>query len=76
MPKPKPMPKHQQRYVQQAIAKAGSIRALARELDISHVALMQWRQIPPEHVMKIEKLIEVPRRVLRPDIYPPDRERK
>jgi DNA-binding transcriptional regulator YdaS (Cro superfamily) len=62
--------------LQQAVANAGGLRALARKLDITHVAIMQWRQVPPPHVMKIEELTGVARSVLRADLYPPDRERK
>ena len=62
--------------LQQAVANAGGLRALARKLDITHIAIMQWIQVPPQHAMKIEELTGVARSVLRPDIYPPDRERK
>jgi DNA-binding transcriptional regulator YdaS (Cro superfamily) len=40
-----------------------------------YVAIMQWQQVPPQHVMPIEALTGVPRSVLRPDIYPPEREK-
>ena len=62
--------------LQQAVAKAGGLRALARQLHITHVAIMQWAQVPPQHVMRIEALTGVARSVLRPDIYPPEREQK
>lgn len=62
--------------LQQAVANAGGLRALARQLHITHIAIMQWRQVPPLHVMKIEELTGVARSVLRPDIYPPEREKK
>jgi DNA-binding transcriptional regulator YdaS (Cro superfamily) len=75
----KHMPKkttYQRPPLQQAVAKAGGLRALARQLHITHVAIMQWERVPPPHVMRIEKLTGVARSVLRPDIYPPEREQR
>jgi DNA-binding transcriptional regulator YdaS (Cro superfamily) len=76
MPKPLPKPAHKKPPLKQAVAKAGGLRALARQLAISHAAITHWVQIPPEYVMRIEELTGVARSVLRPDIYPPEREQK
>jgi DNA-binding transcriptional regulator YdaS (Cro superfamily) len=69
-------PAYKKPALQQAVKQAGGLRALGRKLGITHVAIMQWAQVPPEHVMKIEELTGVARSVLRPDIYPPAREQK
>lgn len=65
--------------LQQAIVDAGGLRALARKLGVSHQAIaQQWmkRGIPPHWVHTVETVTGIPRSVLRPDIYPPERERK
>ena len=52
-----------------AITAAGGMRALARKLGISHQAILQWRKIPAERVIEIETVTNVPREILRPDLY-------
>jgi DNA-binding transcriptional regulator YdaS (Cro superfamily) len=49
----------------------GSSRALAEVLKISHQAVLQWRKVPAERLLDIERLTGVPRAVLRPDLYEP-----
>lgn len=44
--------------------------ALAKQLKISPEAVMQWRRVPPRHVIAVERLTGVPRHELRPDFYP------
>lgn len=45
--------------------------AVARELGITRSAVSQWKSVPVEHVLTIEKSAGIPRHELRPDIYPP-----
>jgi DNA-binding transcriptional regulator YdaS (Cro superfamily) len=52
-----------------AIAEAGSISALALKLRLSPQAVAQWRQVPPERVIDVEKITGVSRHHLRPDIF-------
>ncbi|MEW4466288.1 YdaS family helix-turn-helix protein [Parasphingorhabdus sp. JC815] len=54
--------------------RAGSMASLARGLGISTTAVWKWfqstKRMPPEHVLRAEKLYGVSRHDLRPDIYP------
>jgi DNA-binding transcriptional regulator YdaS (Cro superfamily) len=57
---------------------AGGRRALAVKLGLSVQAVHSWKQtkkVPAERVMRIEKLTGIPRSKIRPDLYPPARER-
>lgn len=58
-----------------AIKFCGSKSALARELDVSHVTVLQWEQeryrIPPERAKQVEQITGglVRREKLRPDVF-------
>lgn len=52
-----------------AVEKAGSRYRLAKILNIGLPALMRWEQIPLKRLLQIEKLLEIPREKLRPDMY-------
>lgn len=58
-----------EKVVIDVIAKAGSVRALARALGISYEAVWKWRRVPPARVLEVEALTGIPRESLRPDIY-------
>lgn len=58
-----------------AIKAVGKGHELARALGISPQALSQWDRVPPERVHDVERVSGVPRSELRPDLYPPERER-
>jgi len=53
-----------------AIKAAGGTEALARALGINPSAVAQWERVPAERIVQIERLANVPRNVLRPDLYP------
>jgi len=55
--------------LQQAIEAVGGLRALARLLNISHQAILQWDRIPDDRILEIEKKTGVAREQLRPDLY-------
>lgn len=58
--------------IQKAIDQAGGIPQLAKLLGISYQAVHKWTQssVPAERVLQIEKITNVSRHDLRPDIYP------
>jgi DNA-binding transcriptional regulator YdaS (Cro superfamily) len=62
--------------LQKAIEAAGSGSALARLLGIDRAAVHRWRDVPPRHIIMIEKMTGVPREQLRPDLYLAPRPRK
>ena len=56
--------------LKRAIDIVGGPSAVARELDISPQAVGQWRRVPAERVLQLERVSGVPRQELRPDLYP------
>lgn len=48
----------------------GLSRALGGEGVISPQAISQWKRVPAERVLQVERVTGVPRHELRPDIYP------
>lgn len=56
----------------QTIFGRGARLRIARELGITHGAVYQWRRIPAERVLDVERITGVSRHVLRPDLYPPE----
>jgi DNA-binding transcriptional regulator YdaS (Cro superfamily) len=54
-----------------AKSKVGGASGLARALgDISPQAVSQWKRVPSERVIDVERVTGVSRRELRPDLYP------
>ena len=56
--------------IDQVIKMAGGPSKLARHLGVSPQAISQWKRVPLNHVFAIEKLTDIPRYELRPDVYP------
>lgn len=53
---------------------AGGPSGLARALnDLSPQAISQWKRVPAERVLDVERITGVPRHELRPDLYPVER---
>lgn len=59
-----------------AIETAGGPSALSRELGISSQAIPQWRRVPPNRVLEVERITGISRHVLRPDIFGPAPEQR
>lgn len=56
-----------------AIASVGGNTGLAKALGgITPQAISQWKKVPAERVIEVERATGVPRQELRPDIYPDD----
>jgi DNA-binding transcriptional regulator YdaS (Cro superfamily) len=55
--------------LQEAIRTAGGLHALGRKLGISHQAVSQWRRVPAERVLDVERLTGISRYQLRPDVF-------
>lgn len=61
--------------LQRAIRAAGSVSHLARIVGLQQSTVAQWTQVPVRHVLVIADQLAIPRSELRPDVYPPERER-
>lgn len=57
-----------------AVNRMGSQAAMARLCDVSQPTVWHWlnesKQLPAEHVLKVEAATHVARHDLRPDLYP------
>ncbi|MBM3598553.1 MAG: molecular chaperone [Alphaproteobacteria bacterium] len=52
-----------------AIAAAGGIGALARKIGIAQPSLSKWTRVPAERVVAVETATGIDRSILRPDLY-------
>lgn len=58
--------------LEKAKTAAGGNTGLAKLIGgLTPQAISQWRRVPVERVLDVEKATGVPRHELRPDIYPP-----
>jgi len=48
---------------------AGGASAIARHLGLTPQAVLQWKSVPPERVLDVERLTGVSRYDLRPDVF-------
>ena len=55
--------------LRQAIAKAGSAKALAFALGMSAQALSEWQRVPAHRILQVEAVTGIPREKLRPELY-------
>jgi TorA maturation chaperone TorD len=53
----------------EAIAAAGGVGALARKIGIAQPSVSNWSRVPAERVLTVEAVTGVSRAVLRPDLY-------
>ncbi len=60
--------------IQNELGKERGLRIrIAQECKITHGAVYQWRSVPPEHVLTVERMTGIPRTKLRPDIFGPSK---
>ena len=57
--------------VKRAIEKYGGLTPLAKALGLPRQNVFQWRRIPAEWVVPVERVTGIPRAELRPDIFGP-----
>jgi hypothetical protein len=65
-----------QKITQAAVERAGGCVKVGNALGLTRQAVFLWKQVPAPHVLKVEALSGIPRHLLRPDLYPADRERR
>ncbi|MFK0336807.1 transcriptional regulator [Agrobacterium deltaense] len=52
---------------------AGGPSAISRIVGVTPQAVAQWKAVPPEYVLRLEKACGVSRHIQRPDVFgPPD----
>lgn len=51
---------------------AGGLTKLAGLIGVKHQSLYSWKRIPAERVLELERLTQISRHDLRPDLYPRD----
>ncbi len=56
--------------IDEAIATAGDVAALASLLGVKASVVSSWRSVPPNQVLAVEAATGIPRTRLRPDLYP------
>jgi DNA-binding transcriptional regulator YdaS (Cro superfamily) len=50
---------------------ASGASAIARVVGVTPQAVAQWKAVPPEYVLKLERAFGVSRHVQRPDVFGP-----
>ncbi|WP_459676160.1 YdaS family helix-turn-helix protein [Acidisoma sp. 7E03] len=56
--------------IRQIRATRGMSAKITREIGLSRGTVSQWRRIPAERVLDVERITGISRRELRPDLYP------
>lgn len=52
-----------------AAQKVGGMAQLAAQLGVARQAVYQWRRIPVDRVVEVERITGISRNELRPDIF-------
>jgi DNA-binding transcriptional regulator YdaS (Cro superfamily) len=57
--------------VDEAVRREGSLKIVARRLEITTQAISQWERVPSHHVLALEEMSGISRHELRPDVFGP-----
>ena len=74
MRKPRDFDEEVKRGLELALARTNGAYGLAKAISVSYQAVQKWRKVPAERVHDVERASGVPRHLLRPDLYPIERE--
>jgi len=55
--------------IKNVCAQGGGVPTVAKQLGITRHAIYQWKEIPPKHLIALEKITGVPRAEMRRDLY-------
>jgi TorA maturation chaperone TorD len=55
--------------LEEAIRAVGGVSELARRIGISQPSVSNWDRVPAERVIAVESATNIPRAILRPDLY-------
>jgi DNA-binding transcriptional regulator YdaS (Cro superfamily) len=69
MPSATPPENIEDEGLRRAVAKLGSINALAKALGMSAQSVSVWRRIPSHRILQVEAVTGIKREQLRPDLY-------
>ena len=58
---------------QEAVRRAGSRYALAKQITVSPQAVYKWAEVPAERVLAVEAATGVSRHELSPSMYPKEK---
>lgn len=47
----------------------GRVTELATACGVTHSAVLQWKEVPPVHVITVENVTGISRHELRPDVF-------
>ena len=57
-------------------SKHGNLTKLSDAVGRRPTSVFKWKQVPAEHVLKVEALTGISRHTLRPDVYGPVKGKK
>jgi DNA-binding transcriptional regulator YdaS (Cro superfamily) len=55
--------------IKQIAQKAGGVVAMSKALGLSRGAVSQWKKVPLDRVVDVERITGISRRSLRPDVF-------
>jgi DNA-binding transcriptional regulator YdaS (Cro superfamily) len=65
-------------FLKKAVDKAGGVSKVAEKMDTTKQVIWSWihvlKRVPAERVSAFEEVVNQPRHLIRPDLYPISRE--